>query len=45
MVLVTCEPVDTAPLCTPWTPPDADVVACTGCDCAEWLLPLKASTV
>ena len=45
VVLVTCEAVDTAPPCTAAVPPGAGVVACTGADCAEWLLPLKASTV
>src|SRR5580704_9198951 len=45
VVLVTWEAVDTAPPCTAAVPPGAGVVACTADDCAEWLLPLKASTV
>ena len=46
VVLVTWEAVDTAPPCTAAVPPGAGVVTCTGGeDCAEWLLPLKASTV
>src|SRR5437016_1406043 len=45
VVLVTAEAVDTPPPCTAWTPLGAGVVACTGDDCAEWVVPLKASTV
>src|ERR1700722_8372035 len=46
VVLVTFEAVDTAPPCTAPVAPGAGVVAGTaGDDCAEWLLPLKASTV
>src|ERR1700733_2794946 len=45
VVLVTWGAVDAEPPCTAVTPPGAGVVACTGVDCAEWLLPLKASTV
>src|SRR5579863_5878460 len=45
VVLVSCEAVDTEPPCTAVVPLGAGVVACTGEDCAEWLLPLKASTV
>src|SRR5579875_926216 len=45
VVLVTCEAVDAAPPCTAAVPPGAGVVAWTGDDCAEWLPPLKASTV
>jgi hypothetical protein len=45
VVLVPTVAVDTEAPWTAVTPPGAGVVACTAEDCAEWLLPLKASTV
>src|SRR6202035_4051466 len=45
VVLVPTVAVDTEAPWTAVTAPGAGVVACTGEDCAEWLLPLKASTV